>query len=134
MWMTRWSPLMPMCWPSENVWTYQGAIFGLVAPLYDQAKVAAQTLMGEQATFVQKELSTKLKVTGCDLFSAGDFADGEGREDIVFRDPARGVYRRLVIEGQRGHRRRDVRRHRRQQLVLWPDPRQDRYFAICAIH
>ncbi len=77
---------------------HNGAIFGLVAPLYDQAKVAAQTLVGKQATFVQKELSTKLKVNGCDLFSAGDFADGEGREDIVFRDPARGVYRRLVIE------------------------------------
>ncbi len=75
-----------------------GAVFGLVAPLYDQAKVAAQTLLGQPAQFVQKELSTKLKVTGCDLFSAGDFADGEGREDIVFRDPARGVYRRLVIE------------------------------------
>ncbi len=77
---------------------HDGAIFGLVAPLYDQAKVAAQTLLGQQAAFVQKELSTKLKVTGCDLFSAGDFADGEGREDIVFRDPGRGVYRRLVIE------------------------------------
>ncbi|HBU54915.1 MAG TPA: nitrite reductase large subunit, partial [Sulfitobacter sp.] len=72
--------------------------FGLVAPLYDQAKVAAQTLLGQSSTFVPKELSTKLKVTGCDLFSAGDFADGEGREDIVFRDPARGVYRRLVIK------------------------------------
>ncbi len=77
---------------------HNGAIFGLVAPLYDQAKVAAKTLMEEEGTFVQKELATKLKVTGCDLFSAGDFADGEGREDIVFRDPARGVYRRLVIE------------------------------------
>lgn len=77
---------------------HDGAVFGLVAPLYDQAKVAAKTLLGEEARFVQKELSTKLKVTGCDLFSAGDFADGEGREDIVFRDPARGVYRRLVIE------------------------------------
>ncbi|MEN8833751.1 nitrite reductase large subunit NirB [Pacificibacter sp.] len=77
---------------------HDGAIFGLVAPLYDQAKVAAQTLLGEAGKFVQKELSTKLKVTGCDLFSAGDFADGEGREDIVFRDPARGVYRRLVLE------------------------------------
>ena len=77
---------------------HDGAIFGLVAPLYDQARVVAKTLLGEHATFVQKELSTKLKVTGCDLFSAGDFADGEGREDIVFRDPARGVYRRLVIE------------------------------------
>ncbi|UWQ17435.1 nitrite reductase large subunit NirB [Jannaschia sp. M317] len=77
---------------------HDGAVFGLVAPLYDQAKVAAATLLGQQAAFVQKELSTKLKVTGCDLFSAGDFAEGEGREDIVFRDPARGVYRRLVIE------------------------------------
>ncbi|MCX8227954.1 MAG: FAD-dependent oxidoreductase, partial [Sulfitobacter sp.] len=77
---------------------HDGTIFGLVAPLYDQANVAAQTLMGERAQFVQKEISTKLKVTGCDLFSAGDFADGEGREDIVFRDPARGVYRRLVIQ------------------------------------
>ncbi len=77
---------------------HDGAIFGLVAPHYDQAKVAAKTLLGEDAQFVQKELSTKLKVTGCDLFSAGDFAEGEGREDIVFRDPARGVYRRLVLE------------------------------------
>ncbi len=77
---------------------HDGALFGLVAPLYDQAKVAAQTLMGQEAAFKQKSLSTKLKVTGCDLFSAGDFADGEGREDIVFRDPARGVYKRLVLE------------------------------------
>lgn len=77
---------------------HDGAIFGLVAPLYDQAKVVAKTILGEEATFVQKELSTKLKVTGCDLFSAGDFAEAEGREDIVFRDPARGVYRRLVLE------------------------------------
>ncbi|WP_282078281.1 nitrite reductase large subunit NirB [Epibacterium ulvae] len=80
---------------------HDGALFGLVAPLYDQAKVAAQTLMGEEAAFVQKELSTKLKVTGCDLFSAGDFAEADGREDIVFRDPARGVYKRLVIEENR---------------------------------
>ena len=77
---------------------HNGALFGLVAPLYDQAKVAAKTLLGQSDVFVHKELSTKLKVTGCDLFSAGDFADAKGREDIVFRDPARGVYRRLVIE------------------------------------
>lgn len=78
---------------------FDGQLFGLVAPLYDQAKVAAATLMGEEAHYVPREVSTKLKVTGCDLFSAGDFADGEGREDIVFRDPGRGVYKRLVIEG-----------------------------------
>ncbi|WIY23917.1 nitrite reductase large subunit NirB [Parasedimentitalea psychrophila] len=77
---------------------HDGALFGLVAPLYEQAKIVAKTLLGEEASFVQKEVSTKLKVTGCDLFSAGDFAEGENREDIIFRDPARGVYKRLVIE------------------------------------
>ncbi|WP_208349923.1 nitrite reductase large subunit NirB [Pseudaestuariivita rosea] len=77
---------------------FDGHLFGLVAPLYDQAKVLAQTLVGSPAAFVVKELSTKLKVTGCDLFSAGDFADADGREDIVFRDPARGVYKRLVLQ------------------------------------
>ena len=80
---------------------FEGALFGLVAPLYDQAKVLAQTLLGEEAAFAVRELSTKLKVTGCDLFSAGDFAEAEGREDIVFRDPARGVYKRLVLEDDR---------------------------------
>ncbi len=78
---------------------FQGQLFGLVAPLYDQAKVAAATLLGREAAFQPKELSTKLKVTGCDLFSAGDFAEAEGRDEIVLRDPARGVYRRLVLEG-----------------------------------
>jgi nitrite reductase (NADH) large subunit len=80
---------------------FNGNLFGLVAPLYDQAKVLADSLLDKPNAFVVKELATKLKVTGCDLFSAGDFAEGEGREDIVFRDPARGVYKRLVIEGDR---------------------------------
>ena len=80
---------------------HNGAIFGLVAPLYDQAKVAAQTLIGEHAAFENRETATKLKVTGCDLFSAGDFAEGDDRDDIVFRDPARGVYKRLVLQDNR---------------------------------
>lgn len=77
---------------------FAGQLFGLVAPLYDQAKVLAATLLGNESAFLPKQLSTKLKVTGCDLFSAGDFAEGPGREDIVFRDPARGIYKRLVVE------------------------------------
>ena len=77
---------------------HNGEIFGLVAPLYDQAKVAAKTLTGETDAFVNRETATKLKVTGVDLFSAGDFADGDDREDIVFRDPSRGVYKRLVLQ------------------------------------
>ncbi|WP_299920686.1 nitrite reductase large subunit NirB [uncultured Pelagimonas sp.] len=77
---------------------HNGDIFGLVAPIFDQAKVLAKVLLGDEAAFVNREVSTKLKVTGCDLFSAGDFAEGDDREDIVFRDPARGVYKRLVLQ------------------------------------
>lgn len=80
---------------------FEGQVFGLVAPLFDQAKVLAKTLTGESEAFVVRELATKLKVTGCDLFSAGDFADGPEREDVVLRDPGRGIYKRLVIEKDR---------------------------------
>lgn len=80
---------------------FDGQLFGLVAPLYDQAKVLANTLLQREDAFSPRRISTKLKVTGCDLFSAGDFAEGEGREDIVFRDPGRGIYKRLVLEGDR---------------------------------
>lgn len=76
-------------------------LFGLVAPLYDQAKVLAATLADQPAVFRPVQTATKLKVTGCDLFSAGDFAEGPGREDIVFRDPGRGIYKRLILEGER---------------------------------
>ncbi|MCU0802783.1 MAG: nitrite reductase large subunit NirB [Rhodobacteraceae bacterium] len=76
-------------------------LFGLVAPLYDQARVLATTLLGEAAAFRPVQTATKLKVTGVDLFSAGDFADAPGREDIVFRDPGRGIYKRLILEGDR---------------------------------
>lgn len=76
-------------------------LFGLVAPLYDQAKVLARALIGEAAAFRPVQTATKLKVTGVDLFSAGDFAEGPGREDIVFRDPGRGIYKRLILEGDR---------------------------------
>jgi nitrite reductase (NADH) large subunit len=80
---------------------FDGHLFGLVAPLYDQAKVLAHSLAGEADALVVKDVATKLKVTGCDLFSAGDFTEAEGREDIVLRDPGRGIYKRLVIEDDR---------------------------------
>ncbi len=80
---------------------HDATVYGLVAPLYDMARVLAQVLTGQDAAFVPPAVSTRLKVTGVDLFSAGDFADGDGREDIVFRDPARGIYRRLVLQDNR---------------------------------
>ena len=76
-------------------------VYGLVAPLFDMARVLAGTLQGQRAAFVPPVVSTRLKVSGVDLFSAGDFAEGEGREEIVFRDPARGIYKRLILRDNR---------------------------------
>ena len=77
---------------------HNAVCYGLVAPLYDMARVAAKTLTGEEAAFKPVETSTKLKVTGVDVFSAGDFSTGDGTEDIVYRDAARGIYKRLVLK------------------------------------
>ena len=81
---------------------HRGAVYGLVAPLYDMAKTLAARLLGDaEAAYQGSVVSTKLKVTGCDVFSAGDFSEGEGREEIVFRDAARGIYKRLVLDNDR---------------------------------
>ena len=81
---------------------HRGLCYGLVAPLYDMASVLATHLAGGITLGYQGSVTaTKLKVTGVDLYSAGDFADGDGREDIVLRDPARGIYKRLVLENNK---------------------------------
>eukprot|EP00913_Durusdinium_trenchii_P005083 g4729.t1 len=77
---------------------HRGVCYGLVAPLYEMAKTLANGLAGEEATYTGSLTSTKLKVTGINLFSAGDFAEGEEREEVVLRDAQAGVYRRLVLE------------------------------------
>ncbi|RUU19023.1 NAD(P)/FAD-dependent oxidoreductase [Mesorhizobium sp. M7A.T.Ca.TU.009.01.3.2] len=77
-------------------------VYGLVAPLYEMARVTASQLAGnEAAAFVHMDTPTKLKVTGIDLFSLGDFAEGEDRQEIVLRDAAAGVYKRLVLKDDR---------------------------------
>ncbi|MGE0766363.1 MAG: nitrite reductase large subunit NirB [Hyphomicrobiaceae bacterium] len=79
-----------------------GQVFGLVAPLYEMANVLASRLAGDvAAAFQASATATKLKVTGINLFSAGDFADAKDREEIVLRDAARNVYRRLVLHNDR---------------------------------
>ena len=79
-----------------------GQVYGLVAPLYEMARVAAGQLAGDAtAAFVHIDTPTKLKVTGIDLFSLGDFADGDDRQEIVLRDASAGVYKRLVLKDNR---------------------------------
>ena len=78
---------------------HRGIAYGLVAPLFEQAKVAANHLAQFGIGRYQGSLtSTKLKVTGIDLFSAGEFMGGEGCEEIVMSDPFGGVYKKLVIK------------------------------------
>jgi nitrite reductase (NADH) large subunit len=79
--------------------SHRGVAYGLVAPLFEQAKVAANHLaqMGI-GRYSGSVTSTKLKVTGIDLFSAGNFMGGEGTEEITLTDPLGGVYKKLVIQ------------------------------------
>ncbi|HYM34809.1 MAG TPA: nitrite reductase small subunit NirD, partial [Steroidobacteraceae bacterium] len=73
--------------------------FGLVAPLWEQARVCATHLAELGIARYRGSLtSTQLKVTGIDLFSAGDYLGGPGTESLVMRDAKRGVYKRLVIQ------------------------------------
>lgn len=78
---------------------HRGTCHGLVAPIWEMAKVAADHIAGTGAPeFVASVSGTRLKVTGIDMFSAGNFLGGEDTQDVVLRDAARGVYKRLVIK------------------------------------
>ncbi|MDY0035597.1 MAG: nitrite reductase large subunit NirB [Zoogloea oleivorans] len=81
---------------------HRGTAYGLVAPLFEQAKVCANHLaMYGIGRYQGSVTSTKLKVTGIDVFSAGDFSGSEGTEDIVLHDPGMGIYKRLVLKGDK---------------------------------
>ncbi|MDP2367911.1 nitrite reductase large subunit NirB, partial [Rhodoferax sp.] len=78
---------------------HRGIAYGLVAPLFEQGKVAANHLAQFGiGRYTGSLTSTKLKVTGIDLFSAGDFQGGAGTEELVLSDPHGGVYKKLVIK------------------------------------
>ena len=78
---------------------HRGIAYGLVAPLFEQGKVCATHLAQFGiGRYTGSQVSTKLKVTGIDLFSAGDFMGGEDCEEIVMSDPFGGVYKKLVIK------------------------------------
>ena len=81
---------------------HRGTAYGLVAPLFDMAKVCANHLacLGI-ARYQGSVTSTKLKVTGIDLFSAGDFSGGEGTEEILMHDAVGGVYKRILVKDDR---------------------------------
>ncbi|MDT7533501.1 nitrite reductase large subunit NirB [Sphingobium sp. SA2] len=80
---------------------HDGNVYGLVAPLWDMCRSLADGLTDRHTGYKGSVTSTKLKVAGLDVFSAGDFSGGEGCEDIVLRDASRGVYKRVVVKEDR---------------------------------
>ena len=73
-------------------------VYGLVAPIWDMAKVAADNICAvAQSAFVPVASGTRLKVSGIEMFSAGEFLGDKTTEDVVLRDAARGIYKRLVL-------------------------------------
>jgi len=78
---------------------HRGVAYGLVAPLFEQGRVCATHLAQVGiGRYLGSSVSTKLKVTGIDLFSAGNFSGGEGYEEILLSDPYTGVYKKLIIK------------------------------------
>jgi nitrite reductase (NADH) large subunit len=80
---------------------HDGNVYGLVAPLWDMCRALADGLTESHSGYRGSVTSTKLKVAGLDVFSAGDFSGGAGAEDIVLRDASRGIYKRVVVKDDR---------------------------------
>jgi nitrite reductase (NADH) large subunit len=76
---------------------HRGICYGLVEPAYEQARVLAAHLCSETAKYDGSVLATNLKVSGVNVFSAGDFIGAPGTEQIVLTDPGLGAYKKLVI-------------------------------------
>ncbi|MCG8025511.1 MAG: nitrite reductase large subunit NirB [Candidatus Thiodiazotropha endolucinida] len=81
---------------------HRDVCYGLVAPLFEQAKVCANHLANlGYGRYEGSVTSTKLKVTGIELFSAGNFLGDDDSDNIIYRDPGAGVYKKLVIKDGR---------------------------------
>ncbi len=77
---------------------HKGIIYGLVAPGYEMAEVAANTLMGGEKRFIAGDLSAKLKLMGVDVANFGDaFGETQGARTVVYRNDKAGVYKRLTL-------------------------------------
>lgn len=79
---------------------HRGVCYGLVAPLFEQGAVLARLLSGvETGPYTGSTLSAKLKVSGVDVFSAGEFLDRDGLTALTVSDPWKGIYKKVLLEG-----------------------------------
>ena len=84
---------------------HRGRTFGLVAPLFDQARVLAATITDNRGpVFSAPAPAAKLKIMGVDIFSAGSIDEAEAGVEVVrYEDPALGAYKKLLIKDNRLH-------------------------------
>jgi len=80
---------------------HRGTVYGLWAPLAEQARTAGATACGDPAGFHGAVPATTLKVAGIDLFSGGAQGAAAGQDELLFSDSRRGAYRKLVLSGDR---------------------------------
>jgi len=76
---------------------HRGICYGLVEPAHEQARVLSERLAGRDTHYRGSVLATNLKVSGVNVFSAGDFLGGDDADEIVLSDPGLGIYKKLVI-------------------------------------
>jgi ferredoxin-nitrate reductase len=89
----------PSVWAVGECAEHEGTVYGLWAPVAAQARVAGASLAGDAAVFQREVPATNLKVAGVSLFAGG--GESEDGDELVWIDGRRGVYRRLVLEGER---------------------------------
>lgn len=80
---------------------HNGVVYGLVDPIWEQAKVLANviTKKNEQAAYKGSKTATKLKVMGVELVSMGEKITQDPEDEIiVFRNPNRGIYKKLIVK------------------------------------
>jgi ferredoxin-nitrate reductase len=80
---------------------HRGTVYGLWAPLAEQARAAGATACGDPAAFHGAVTATTLKVAGVDVFSGGVLTAGEDQDELLWSDGRRGAYRKLVLHGDR---------------------------------
>ncbi|WP_315832758.1 NAD(P)/FAD-dependent oxidoreductase [Bradyrhizobium prioriisuperbiae] len=80
---------------------HRGTCYGLVEPAYEQARVLANVLGEGGAQYEGSVVATNLKVSGVNVFSAGDFLGSQTSETIVLRDARLATYKKLVVENDR---------------------------------
>jgi len=80
---------------------HRGICYGLVDPAHEQARVLAERFAGSATRYPGSVHATNLKVSGVNVFSAGDFLGAPGSEQIVLSDPGLNSYKKLVIADRR---------------------------------